>query len=102
MFRITTSNDSGMTRFIVEGKLAGACVGELEKCWHDAKATEATGSILVDLTGVTLVDASGKELLARMHHDGTGFRVAGIMTKCLVEEIKTGDCYSLTHHQAER
>ena len=62
-----------MTRFVVEGKLAGACTGELEKCWQAATSAGSEGSILVDLTGVTFVDAPGKQLLTRMHERGPDF-----------------------------
>ena len=87
MLRITTCRDSGVTRFVVEGKLAGACVAELEKCWSAAAPVESERSILVDLTGVTFVDASGKELLTRMHEQGIEFLASGLMTRSLVEEI---------------
>jgi hypothetical protein len=94
MFRITTCSDSGMTRFVVEGKLAGACVGELEKCWQAARSVASQGSILVDLSSVTFVDASGKQLLMRMHEQGTEFLAAGLMTKFLIEEIKSAESIS--------
>jgi len=91
MFRITTCSNSGMTRFVVEGKLAGACIGELEKCWQAARSAGSEGSILVDLTGVTFVDAPGKQLLTRMHEQGAGFLATGLMTKFLIEEIKSAE-----------
>jgi anti-anti-sigma regulatory factor len=87
MLRITTCNDAGNTRLVVEGKLAGASVDELEKCWRSASSMEP-GSLLLDLTGVTFVDASGKKLLTLMHQQGIGFVVAGIMTRCLIKEIE--------------
>ena len=91
MLRITTCNDFGTTRLVVEGKLAGACVGELEKCWQAARTLESQGSILVDLTSVTFVDATGKQLLARMHEKGIGFIAAGLMAKSVIAEIESGD-----------
>jgi anti-anti-sigma regulatory factor len=89
MLRITTSSDSGMTRFVVEGKLSGACVAELEKCWQSARAADLELSLLVDLTGVSFIDDSGRQLLAQMHQSGTRFLAAGIMTRCIVEEIES-------------
>ena len=91
MLRITTCSDSGTTRLVVEGKLAGACVGELEKCWQAARNLESQGSILVDLTSVTFVDATGKQLLARMHENGIGFIAAGVMVRCLIAEIESAE-----------
>ena len=40
MLRITACDSSGATRLLVEGKLAGACVGELEKCWRENASTK--------------------------------------------------------------
>ena len=91
MFKITTRNDSGTITLVVDGKLARACVGELDKCWQAARLLEPEGAILMDLTGVTFIDETGKQLLARMHEDGTGFLCTGLMTKFLIEEIKSAE-----------
>jgi anti-anti-sigma regulatory factor len=88
MLRITTCDTSGVTRLLVEGKLAGACVGELEKCWRETISTKSAESILIDLGGVTFVDAAGKQLLAGMHEQGTRFEAAGLLAKCLMAEIE--------------
>jgi hypothetical protein len=88
VLKITTCIDSEVTRLIVEGKLAGACVGELEKCWRETASTKSPESVLVDLKSVTFVDAAGKELLAGMHMQGTRFTSAGLLAKCLLEEIE--------------
>ena len=88
MLRITTCNTSGATRLLVEGKLAGACVGELEKCWRETIFTKSAESILVDLSGVTFVDAAGKQLLGDMRRRGARFAATGLLAKCLIEEIE--------------
>ncbi|MCU1267255.1 MAG: uncharacterized protein JWM21_3573 [Acidobacteria bacterium] len=92
MLRITTCNDSEATRLIVEGRLAGACVGELEKCWRETASSRSPESILVDLSSVTFVDAVAKQLLADMQKRGTKFTAAGLLAKCLVEEIERSGC----------
>jgi hypothetical protein len=94
VLRITTRNDSGSTCFIVEGKLVGACVEELEKCWRAAASAESEGPISVDLTSVYFIDESGKKLLTRMHEQGTRFLAAGLMAKFLIEEIKCAESTS--------
>src|SRR6266550_1821562 len=91
VLRITPCINLEATRLIVEGKLAGACVGELEKCWRETASTKSPGSILVDLSSVTFVDAAGKQLLAGMHRQGTRFTAAGLLAKCLIEEIESSD-----------
>jgi len=87
VLRVTTRIDSGTTRFVVEGKLAGACVGELERCWQATASSESAESLLVDLSSVTFVDAVGKQLLTHMHEHGIRFTAAGLLGKALIEEI---------------
>ena len=89
MLRITTCDNSGTTRLVVEGRLVGACVGELEKCWRETASAKSPESIQVDLNSVTFVDAAGKQLLAGMHHRGTKFAAAGLLAQDIIEEIES-------------
>jgi len=88
MIRITTHNESAATRLILEGKLAGACVDELNKCWEQAKAAQTELSL--DLTSVNFIDDRGKQLLAKMHGAGIKLLSSNLMSKCLIEELRTG------------
>jgi anti-anti-sigma regulatory factor len=94
MLRITLCNESENIRLVVEGKLAGASLSELEKSWQKAVSNESKCAIVVDLSCVSFVDTSGKELLKRMRESGIRFVGMGIMPKCLIEEIE-----SATVHQ---
>ena len=73
---------------MVEGKLAGACVNELEKCWRATALTQSPRSLIVDLSSVSFVDANGKQLLACMHEQGIRLVATGLLAKCLIEEIE--------------
>ena len=86
MIRITAQQESTITRLFLEGKLAGRCVDELDKCWQTCPSGEI--ALLVDLTNVSFVDEHGKELLARMHNKGIKLFSKSLMTKCLIEEIE--------------
>ena len=109
VIRITCHNESAITRLVIEGKLAGACVDELDKCWQTCPSDEV--AVLVDLTNVSFVDDHGKELLARMHNKGIKLFSTNLMTKCLIEEIENtpdqsgdhissrGQLLSPHHHQ---
>ena len=88
VLRITTRVNSGTVRLIVEGRLAGACIGELERCWRATASTESTECILVDLSSVTSIDASGKQLLTHMHEQGIRLVASGLLARCLIEEIQ--------------
>jgi hypothetical protein len=42
---------------------------------------------VVDLTGVTFIDANGKDLLTKLWQQGAELRAAGCLTRCLGEEM---------------
>jgi hypothetical protein len=86
VLRITTKIDLDATRFLVEGKLAGPCVNELEKCWRTISPKSAA-PIFIDLSSVTFIDATGKRLLAVMHAHGTRLTASGLFANCVIKEI---------------
>ncbi len=88
VLKITIRNNSGIKHFVVEGKLAGACVAELERCWQSEGLRESATDVCVDLTSVTFVDAAAKDLLKRMHEGGIKFVAHSLLPKSLVEEIE--------------
>lgn len=88
MLRITIRTDSVATHYIIEGKLAGPAVVELERCWQAAVCNESHSPILVDLTSATCIDARGKQLLAQMHQNGARLKGTGLMTEFIIEEIE--------------
>lgn len=74
---------------MVEGKLVGECVSELEKLWKTVQGETSSRTILVDLSSVSFIDLCGKQLLARMYESGIRFVASGLLPKCLIEEIAT-------------
>lgn len=87
MLRITTHSDGGSLTFQLEGKLAGPWVRELEDSWQHASAGTRKLFIRFDLTGVTYVDAAGKEFLAARHAQGAELIAAGCLMRHVVAEI---------------
>ena len=88
MLRITTRVIAGDVGLFVEGRLCGACVSELEKCWRGAVAGESPLPAMVDLTHVSFIDASGKQLLTQMHEHGIKLVADGLMSKFVIDEIE--------------
>jgi anti-anti-sigma regulatory factor len=86
MIRITTHDEHAITRLLLEGKLAGEAVGEVERCWRAASATKA--AVSVDLTAISFIDHQGKQLLMKMFEKGTRLVSKGLMAKCFIEEIE--------------
>ena len=87
MLRITVHDNPESLTFQLEGRLVGPWVRELEDCWQKALAGHRRPAVRVDLTGVTSIDAAGKELLAAMHARGAEFVAADCLTKAVVAEI---------------
>jgi len=71
----------------VEGRLAGACVPELENCWQVARSSHPKSSIAVDLKYVTCVDRAGRRLLQSMYRNGVPFLRAGLAVQDILEQI---------------
>jgi hypothetical protein len=61
----------------VEGRLAGAFVPGLEKCWQTARAGRSNRKISIDLKSVTCIDQAARFLL-QLHTNGVGFQRAGL------------------------
>ena len=86
MLRITVHDGPQVVTFQLEGRLAGPWLRELEECWDTTVAGQHK-PILVDLTGVTFIDAQGKACLAALNWLGAKFIVADCLTKAVVAEI---------------
>jgi len=87
MLRITVHDDPGALTFQLEGKLAGPWVRVLEECWQTTLDRQHKPILRVDLTGVTAIDAAGKDCLAAMHREGAELLAADCLTKAVVAEI---------------
>jgi anti-anti-sigma regulatory factor len=87
MMKIQTKEVDGVLILQVEGRLAGAFVPELERCWQAARADQSGRKLLVDLKGVTCIDRSGRYLLQLMHGNGVGFLNAGLAVQDILEQV---------------
>lgn len=71
---------------VLEGRLAGPWVEELRTYCRRVLGTQQRCT-MIDLTGVTFVDAEGKTLLAQLWQQGVELRASGCLIRCLVEDI---------------
>src|SRR4029434_431958 len=88
MLRIYIHDQVPVTSFVLEGKLIGPWVKELEKYW-ESMATNASRTMLVDLADVSFIDAEGRALLARMRQKGVRLLSTGILINAMVDEINS-------------
>jgi anti-anti-sigma regulatory factor len=89
MLKITIQPRKTATRLMLEGRLTGPWVEELRRCWE--AAADVADDVIIDLAGVTFIDADGKELLIRMWQGGAKLHAVGCLTRCIVEEITKGE-----------
>jgi hypothetical protein len=88
MLRIYIHDELPVTSFVVEGKLVGPWVHELEKCWERIVAIHPCRSMLVDLAHVTFIDAEGRTLLTRMREKGVRLLSTGVLINAIVADIE--------------
>ena len=88
MLRIDVHTTIEATNFTLQGKLKGPWVMELERCWKALAIGGSRQRVVVDLTGVTFIDAQGKQLLERMHEDGATLVTIGLLPCSIMEEIE--------------
>jgi hypothetical protein len=87
MLRIYIHDQVPMTSFVLEGKLVGPWVKELEKHWESALAASPSRTMLMDLADVSFIDAEGRALLVRMRQKGVRLLSAGVLINAIVAEI---------------
>lgn len=87
MLRIYIHDQIPVTSFVLEGKLAGPWVEELEKSWESASAACPSRMTLVDLADVSFIDSEGRALLARMREQGVRLLSMGLLIDAIVAEI---------------
>ena len=87
MLRIYIHDQMPVTSFVLEGKLVGPWVKELEKHWESALAAGSSRTMLVDLADVSFIDDDGRALLARMRQKGVRLLSAGVLINAIVAEI---------------
>ena len=102
MLKITICDSANELRLRLEGRLAGAWVGELRQCWRTASSTTALRDAVLDLRDVDFVDSDGQALLAEMHQEGVRLEAFGPLTQHLVEEIAGADCATFEGQAARR
>lgn len=88
MLKITGQRDASPDSIllILEGKLAGPWVEELNSYWSQMSVIQQSCTA-IDLTGVTFIDSDGKALLTRLWQQGAELRAVGCLTRCIIEEI---------------
>lgn len=88
MLRIYIHEDTPVTSFVLEGKLVGPWVKELERCWEIVFAKNPDKPMLLDLAEVTFIDLDGRALLRSMRRKGVKLLSHGVLIDALIAEIE--------------
>ena len=90
MLKITVSNTSRGTTFVLSGRLTGPWVDELRTCWVKQEVDDPA-PCHVDLREVTFIDEAGTTLLSQMYRVGVTIQASGCLTRAIVQNLgKTG------------
>ena len=87
MLRITVHDEPESLTFLLEGKLAGTWVQELQECWQRTIANRTGAAVRFDLTEVSYIDAAGKLLLSQAHKQGVELFASGCLMRAIVAEL---------------
>ena len=90
MLRVSTKIRFDTLVFILEGSLSGLWVQEVDRVCRVAIVNDQCARVELDLSGVTFVSPEGKQLLEKLWANGAGIVSSDLLTKSLVEEIRSG------------
>ena len=84
MLRITTLETPQSISLLLEGKLSGPWVDELDHLFAGQKANAGGRFLVLDLSGLTGADAAGRYLLALMQREGALLENANPLASCFL------------------
>jgi hypothetical protein len=87
MLRITILNTRVEQRFVLEGRLTEVCLPEVRNAWEQARNQRQGRECVIDLSGVTVLDADCREALGTMAAEGARLTADGVYTKYLIEKF---------------
>jgi anti-anti-sigma regulatory factor len=87
MLRITVEQEVAPVLLVLEGRLGGAWVEELQKVLSTLGAEASGKGVAIALSEVSGVDAAGRELLVRLHAQGVSLVGTGLSANALIEEV---------------
>ena len=88
MLRITFQESGNVVRMVLEGRVAGPWVEELDRVWVEAAPRIESKKLSIDLTNVTYADAAGKRVLRSIFsQSGAKLVASSLGLQDLVQEI---------------
>jgi hypothetical protein len=88
VLRITTIENEGQRKLVLEGKLVEPWVTEFKRAWQEAKKTLNSHTLVIDLGNVTVISPQGECVLLEIKREGAQLISAGILNTHLVRQIE--------------
>jgi anti-anti-sigma regulatory factor len=88
MLRIHIEERCSVVTIRLEGRLSGAWVAVLDRCWQSTLASSTKKPLIIELEAVAYVDGPGEWLLQEMHKSGANLVGRGTWSRYLVEQIQ--------------
>lgn len=85
MLKISEEQSGDSVRLVLEGRLVGPWVEELGRVCTARLAENPRPHFVIDLCGVTSMDADGQELLHELLHRGAVLNCSDVLNQYLVE-----------------
>jgi hypothetical protein len=85
VLRISLERDLSTLSLVLEGRLVGPWVDELRRI--SAEHISRSAALIVDLDGLTAMDARGQWLLDELRQEGATLRCSDVMNQYLVEQM---------------
>jgi hypothetical protein len=87
MLRITKIESPTEQKLILEGRLAEPWSSDLRSHWEESRRGHPGRKFIVDVKGVTRIDAGGERALATMKSQGAEFLASGVRMKQLLKDL---------------
>ena len=88
MLKITITETPMERRWILQGRLIGPWVQELQTVWRKTDRADKQRRCVFDLNDVTFVDKAGEKLLRALAKEGVQFEASGIYVRDVVKQLK--------------
>jgi hypothetical protein len=87
MLKISTIENPGQRRLVLEGKLIAPWAGELKTAWERAKADLHGRKLVVDIRYLLSISPEGESVLLELMDDGVMLRGCGLFTRHILKQL---------------
>jgi anti-anti-sigma regulatory factor len=87
MLRISIIDTPAQCRLVVEGRLSGPWVAELQTTCRNALRDLEGRKLVIDLSGLTVISREGEDAILDLMKEGVRFSCAGVLTRHVLKRL---------------